>query len=176
MDDGLIATIADREAPIDLDGRLRFRRIRIATTQTTSCNSQSSSPISGVMHKKLIRRILHHIAHSGLPLLAKELTEQAARKRTFVIRVVYATMLFLMASLFFYQALSVAANSPLAVLGHGKDMFATVVGLQFAGIYFFMPAMTSGVITQEKSASLQLLFLTAGAVDDPVREGWGDWS
>lgn len=103
----------------------------------------------------------HHIANFSLPLLAKELIEQAARRRTFVIRVVYATLLFLMASLFFYRILQYAVSSPLAVLGHGKDMFATLVGLQFAGIYFFMPAMTSGVITQEKErASLQLLFLT----------------
>ena len=113
------------------------------------------------MQKQLVLRLVHHIAHAGLPLLAKELTEQAARRRTFVIRVVYATILFLMASLFFHEILSVATASPLAVLGHGKDMFATVVGLQFAGIYFFMPAMTCGVITQEKErASLQLLFLT----------------
>jgi ABC-type transport system involved in multi-copper enzyme maturation permease subunit len=113
------------------------------------------------MQQKLVLRLYHRIAHAGLPLLAKELTEQAARRRTFVIRVAYATILFLMASLFFHEILSVAANSPLAVLGHGKEMFATVVGLQFAGIYLFMPAMTSGVITQEKERdSLQLLFLT----------------
>jgi len=106
-------------------------------------------------------RITRLVANFGLPLLAKELTEQAARKRTFVIRVVYATILFLMASLFFYQTLQFVTSSPLAVLGHGKNMFATLVGLQFAGIYFFMPAMASGVITQEKErASLQLLFLT----------------
>ena len=101
------------------------------------------------------------VANFGLPLLAKELTEQAARKRTFVIRVVYESILFLTASMFFYQTLQFANDSPLAVLGKGKNMFATVVGLQFAGIYFFMPAITSGVITQEKErASLQLLFLT----------------
>src|SRR5258708_1218570 len=113
------------------------------------------------MQQKLVLRLVHHIAHAGLPLLAKELTEQAARRRTFVIRVVYATLLFLMASLFFYQTLSVAPTSPLAVLGPAKEMFPTSVALQFAGIYLFMPAMPSGVITQEKErASLQLLFLT----------------
>ncbi len=113
------------------------------------------------MQQKLVLRLVHHIAHAGLPLLAKELTEQAARRRTFVIRVVYATILFLTASLFFYETLSVAGASPLAVLGRGKNMFAVLVGLQFAGIYFFMPAMTCSVITQEKErASLQLLFLT----------------
>jgi ABC-type transport system involved in multi-copper enzyme maturation permease subunit len=113
------------------------------------------------MLKRLTLRFASHIAHAGLPLLSKELIEQAARRRTFVIRVVYATILFLMSSLFFYQTLEIASGSPLAVLGHGKDMFGWLVGIQFAGIYFFMPAMTSGVITQEKErASLQLLFLT----------------
>src|SRR5579863_2483215 len=113
------------------------------------------------MLKRPIRRFASHVAHAGLPLLAKELIEQAARKRTFVIRVVYATVLFLMASLFFYRTLQFAVQSPLAVLGHGQEMFAALVGIQFAGIYFFMPAMTCSVITQEKErASLQLLFLT----------------
>ena len=108
-----------------------------------------------------IMQIKRLIANFGLPLLAKELTEQAARKRTYVIRVVYAAILFLMASLFFYQTLQFATSSPLAVLGHGKNMFATLVGMQFAGIYLFMPAMTCSVLTQEKErASLQLLFLT----------------
>src|SRR5579863_6583286 len=113
------------------------------------------------MLKRPIRRFASHVAHAGLPLLAKELIEQAARKRTFVIRVVYATVLFLMASLFFYRTLQFAVQSPLAVLGHGQEMFAALVGIQFAGIYFFMPAMTCSVITHEKERdSLQLLFLT----------------
>jgi len=97
----------------------------------------------------------------GLPLLAKELLEQSARRRTFIVRVVYASLLFFTAYLMFYQELSAGVTSPLAVLGKGRDLFAMVCGLQFVGIYFFMPAMTSGVITQEKErASLQLLFLT----------------
>src|SRR5258708_1818008 len=40
-------------------------------------------------------------------------------------------------------------------------MFLWLVGLQFAGVYLFMPAITCGVVTQEKERdSLQLLFLT----------------
>jgi ABC-type transport system involved in multi-copper enzyme maturation permease subunit len=99
--------------------------------------------------------------HFDLPLLSKELIEQAARKRTYVIRVAYATILFLMAILFFYQILSVASVSPLAALGQGKKILSVLVGLQFAGVYLFMPAMTCSVLTQEKERdSLQLLFLT----------------
>src|SRR5258708_5032173 len=97
----------------------------------------------------------------GLPLLAKELIEQSARRRTYIVRIVYASLLFFTAFLMFYQELRIGTASPMAVLGKGRDLFAMVVGLQFAGIYFFMPAMTCGVITQEKErSSLQLLFLT----------------
>jgi ABC-type transport system involved in multi-copper enzyme maturation permease subunit len=51
--------------------------------------------------------------------------------------------------------------SPLAALGRGRDMYMVIVFLQFAGVYLFMPAITCGVLTQEKERdSLQLLFLT----------------
>src|SRR6516165_7193237 len=97
----------------------------------------------------------------GLPLLAKELLEQAARKRTYIVRAVYAALLFSSAYLFFYETLQVGVASPLAVLGRGREMLRTLIGLQFAGIYAVMPAITCGVLTQEKErASLQLLFLT----------------
>lgn len=97
----------------------------------------------------------------GLPLLGKELLEQAARKRTYVLRVVYAALLFIIACLLFHELLSTAARSPLAVLGRGREMFYMLVALQFAGIYLFMPALTCGVLTQEKeNNSLPLLFLT----------------
>lgn len=97
----------------------------------------------------------------GLPLLSKELIEQAARKRTYVIRVVYATLLFLSAFVLFFDILQVGSASPLAVLGKGREMFEAVVRLQFAGVYLFMPAITCSVLTLEKErGSLPLLFLT----------------
>jgi ABC-type transport system involved in multi-copper enzyme maturation permease subunit len=97
----------------------------------------------------------------GLPLLGKELIEQAARKRTYVVRVVYASILFFVAFIACYETLRAGGSSPLAVLGRGRDMFMWLVYLQFAGVYLFMPAITCGVVTQEKEHdSLQLLFLT----------------
>jgi ABC-type transport system involved in multi-copper enzyme maturation permease subunit len=97
----------------------------------------------------------------GLPLLTKELIEQSARRRTYVIRVVYAMVLFFIAFLVFYETLDVGARSPLAVLGSGRRLFSWLAGLGYAGIYLFMPAITCSVISQEKErASLQLLFLT----------------
>ena len=103
----------------------------------------------------------HLRSHFSLPLLEKELIEQAARKRTYQIRAGYACLLFFVAFLIFYDALQAGVTSPLAVLGRGRDMFSTLVYLQFAGIYLFMPAITCGVITQEKERdSLQLLLIT----------------
>ncbi|MSR56101.1 MAG: hypothetical protein EXS05_00265 [Planctomycetaceae bacterium] len=97
----------------------------------------------------------------GLPLLAKELIEQAARRRTYVMRVLYAVLLFTASYLMFHDILRVGAVSPFASLGRGRDMFKVLMALQFAGIYLFMPALASGVLTQEKERnSLMLLFLT----------------
>jgi hypothetical protein len=97
----------------------------------------------------------------GLPLLAKELLEQAARKRTYVIRVVYASLLFFSAFVFFFEILRIGSTSPLAALGKGREMFETLVRLQFGGVYLFMPAITCGILTLEKErASLPLLFVT----------------
>lgn len=97
----------------------------------------------------------------GLPLLGKELTEQAARRRTYVIRVVYAVLLFTAACLLFHEELRTARSSPMAALGRGRKMFEAIMGLQFAGVYLFMPALASGVIASEKEHnSLMLLFLT----------------
>ena len=45
--------------------------------------------------------------HFGLPLLGKELLEQAARKRTYVIRTLYASLLFFVCYLMFYDTLRV---------------------------------------------------------------------
>lgn len=101
--------------------------------------------------------------HFGLPLLVKELVEQSARRRTYVIRAVYATALFLLCLFFFYDRYSSrnALNSPSAILGHGRYFFETLIVFQFLGVYAFMPAITCGVVTFEKERdSLGLLFLT----------------
>ncbi len=97
----------------------------------------------------------------GLPLLAKELVEQAARPRTYVVRVVYAVLLFFAGFMFYYSIVSRYNASPYAVLGHGRELFQAIINLQFVGIYLFAPAMTCGVLTFEKERNtLGLLFLT----------------
>lgn len=97
----------------------------------------------------------------GFPLLVKELTELAARRRTYIVRVLYAVLLFIGALLMFWENIFSRSGGPLSVLGRGNEMFHAIVGLQFAGIYLFLPAMTCTAITAEKERdSLSLLFLT----------------
>ncbi len=94
-----------------------------------------------------------------LPLLAKELTEQAARKRTYVIRFGYTALLFVATCVLFYGNLS--SDGTTSVLGRGRPMFNQLVTLQFWGIYLLLPATVCSVISSEKEKdSLCLLMLT----------------
>jgi len=97
----------------------------------------------------------------GLPLLAKELIEQSARKRTYVIRFLYASVLYGTTLWVFAQQLGSWNASGLAILGQGRTLYTSLAWLEFLGIYLFLPAMTCGVLTSEKERdTLGLLLLT----------------
>lgn len=97
----------------------------------------------------------------GLPLLAKELTEQSARRRTYIIRVVYATALYGFTLWAFWTQLGSWSSNSFAMIGKGRELFEALAWLQFAGLYLFLPAMTCGVLTSEKEReTLSLLLLT----------------
>ena len=97
----------------------------------------------------------------SMPLLAKELTEAAARRRTYVLRVVYGGALFAVFAAMAPRWLWQGAYNPLDVMGAGSGMFDTILVLQFVGIGLFLPAMMCGRIAEEKERdSLVLLFLT----------------
>ena len=97
----------------------------------------------------------------SMPLLGKELTEQAARKRTYVVRVAYAVGLFIAFGMLFHSVTGQAAYGWQYVLGSGRTMLETLMVFQFVGIGLFLPALMSGAIASEKEqASLGLLFLT----------------
>src|SRR5687767_11489118 len=97
----------------------------------------------------------------SFPLLAKELTEAAARRRTFILRVVYVVLLYgcfaaLIPRRFFSQQQFAISE----VLGTGEEMFEVLVGLQFGAVALFLPALMAGRIAQEKERdSLVLLML-----------------
>ncbi len=95
--------------------------------------------------------------HLGMPLLTKELAEQAARKRTYLIRFVYTAVLFGVGCSSFMTGS--AGNSDL--LGQGQEMFYQVFHLQLAAILLVLPALCAGAFAGEKEReSLSLLLLT----------------
>jgi ABC-type transport system involved in multi-copper enzyme maturation permease subunit len=97
----------------------------------------------------------------GLPLLTKELIEQSARRRTYVIRTVYALVLYGTTLWIFQRQLSSGVGNGFSILGQGHTLFAALASLEFWGIYLFLPAMTCGVLTAEKERdTLGLLLLT----------------
>lgn len=103
-------------------------------------------------------RRLHSL---GLPLLARELTELAARRRTYVVRTLYACLLFGVTLLTIRGILSRRAIRPDLIFGSGAEVFAKTLSLQFLGIFVFLPALASGAIAAEKERNtLGLLFVT----------------
>ncbi|MHC4247717.1 MAG: ABC transporter permease [Planctomycetota bacterium] len=96
----------------------------------------------------------------GLPILVKDLTELAARRRTYIVRTVYASLLFMAFALFFMTEVS---NRGLTyrLLGAGRDMLEFLIIIQLVGVYLFLPAMVAPCIAGEKERStLGLLFTT----------------
>jgi ABC-type transport system involved in multi-copper enzyme maturation permease subunit len=103
-----------------------------------------------------------HVARFfSFPLLAKELTEAAARRRTYVARVLYAVLLYALFATFMPRWLWQPGTSPLQAMGAGRQLFQQLIMLQAAGIALFLPALMCGRIAQEKERdSLVLLLLT----------------
>jgi ABC-type transport system involved in multi-copper enzyme maturation permease subunit len=102
-------------------------------------------------------------ARVAMPLLGKELSETAARRRTFTLRVVYAVLLYLIFAATIPHRVyeSQATHDPYAMLGIGRELFEQLAVLQAFGVILFQPALMCGRITQEKERdSLVLLFLT----------------
>ncbi|NLW50096.1 MAG: ABC transporter permease subunit [Candidatus Brocadiaceae bacterium] len=95
------------------------------------------------------------------PLLRKDLAEQAARRRTYVLRVAYAVLLAGAFALVYHSAARARGGNALYMLGCGDDLLAALVGLQFVGIYVFLPGMMAGALAGEKERdSIGLLLVT----------------
>ncbi|HEX4263305.1 MAG TPA: hypothetical protein VH597_03115 [Verrucomicrobiae bacterium] len=93
------------------------------------------------------------------PLLGKELMEQAAQKRMYVMRVAYALLLF--GAFCFYYARYVRYYGGMMALGKGLGPFMFLIMAQSAAIFLFLPPLMAGAIAQEKERdTLGLLFLT----------------
>ena len=97
-----------------------------------------------------------------LPLLTRELIEQAGKIRTYGFRVVYTLALFLICGIFIYAEIySRGTMDPFRILGQGRQPFIVLLVVQFFTVYIFLPAVACGTIAGEKERNtLQLLFLT----------------
>jgi ABC-type transport system involved in multi-copper enzyme maturation permease subunit len=95
----------------------------------------------------------------SFPLLLKELTEAAAQRRTYIIRIIYAVLLYAIVG--FEDDARRYWSDPQTVLGEGWTLLRKLTVLQFAGIFLCMPAFMAAAITSEKErGSLALLLLT----------------
>lgn len=97
----------------------------------------------------------------GLPLLTKDLIEQAAHRRTFVLRVVYAIVLYGSALWIYADVVGGGASGGISNLGRGRELFAMLVKVQLGAIIVLLPGISCGAITAEKERdTLGLLLLT----------------
>ncbi|MEK0450524.1 MAG: hypothetical protein RL088_2792 [Verrucomicrobiota bacterium] len=98
-----------------------------------------------------------------LPLFARELTETAARRRTYTMRAVFGVMLYTVFLLTVNRVISKAGvtSGSFAVLGTGRELFARLVEFLCWSVLLFQPALVAGRLTYEKEReSLSLLLLT----------------
>lgn len=98
---------------------------------------------------------------NAFPLLSRELIEQSARKRTYILRTIYATAVYGFVLMAFWSELGSWSSQSFSFLGRGRQLFQALAWLQFLGVYLFLPAMTCSVLTVEKERdTLALLLLT----------------
>ena len=98
-----------------------------------------------------------------LPLLDRDLRERAARKRTYVLRVLCAIGLFSVAVLMLLDANRRAAMyGPTWILGRGNDFFEVLIACAIIAVLVILPTMLAGAITREKEqGNMQLLLITS---------------
>jgi ABC-type transport system involved in multi-copper enzyme maturation permease subunit len=102
----------------------------------------------------------------SLPLLTKELVEQAMRKRTYIARSAYACLLLAIFPLLCIRARNGNSYSyyyhyDTGLLGLGGEIFHALLVLQFCAILALMPVLTAGTLTLEKEqGTLTILLLT----------------
>jgi hypothetical protein len=99
----------------------------------------------------------------AFPLLGRELTERAARRRTYVARVLYGACLYGVFGLMAQRAIreQMARGFEMGALGLGYDLLGALVKALTWSLLFVQPAMMGGSITREKERdAFGLLLLT----------------
>ncbi|QDU78784.1 ABC-2 family transporter protein [Polystyrenella longa] len=99
----------------------------------------------------------------SLPLLARDLTQQAGRRSLYVVRtsLVIGMIIWIWLATDTLSRLGPNGLQSISNLGSGRELFQSLVWTLFIGIYIFVPILSCGSIAQEKeNDSLQLLLLT----------------
>jgi ABC-type transport system involved in multi-copper enzyme maturation permease subunit len=92
------------------------------------------------------------------PLLIKELAELANRRRTYIFRFIYATLLFAAGLVILFNRGGARGD---AMPNVGRELFLQLVFIQQIAILLLVPSMTASALTQEKEReTLALLLLT----------------
>ncbi|HIE98986.1 MAG: hypothetical protein ABGZ23_29740 [Fuerstiella sp.] len=111
-----------------------------------------------------------------LPLLRRELTELANRRRTYIVRVVAAIILLFLVFVAYSQAIgqrlqfmgNTGLTGPMQYMGIGGDIFARIIPLLFYTIQILMPALCCACVTAEKEnntlGTLMLTRLSSGTI------------
>jgi ABC-type transport system involved in multi-copper enzyme maturation permease subunit len=98
------------------------------------------------------------LASLRLPVLAKDLTEQAAQRRTYLIRFVYGLVLFTSSGVLFYANLGIGATAR-QTLGRGSTYFAILLTFQIVAMYLVVPLLTAGAIAGERQRETLVLLV-----------------
>lgn len=111
-----------------------------------------------------------------LPLLRRELTELANRRRTYIVRVVGAAILLFFVFLAYSESMGArqrfmgnsGLTGPMQYMGIGGDIFSRITPLLFYTIQILMPALCCACVTAEKEnntlGTLMLTRLSSGTI------------
>jgi ABC-type transport system involved in multi-copper enzyme maturation permease subunit len=133
-------------------GQIRRRRTR-ATRRIPACGQIFSIPYWTFMKRRL--------SSLALSLFAKELGELGQKRQTYVARVGFALLVFLMSGLFCLPLCRAACTAPLSVMGQGGQLLNVIYEVEWWGLCLFVPALVSPTLAAEKERhTLQLLLLT----------------
>jgi ABC-type transport system involved in multi-copper enzyme maturation permease subunit len=111
-----------------------------------------------------------------LPLLRRELTELANRRRTYIVRVVGAMILLFFVFLAYSESMgarqrfmgNAGLSGSMQYMGVGGDVFARITPLLFYTIQILMPALCCACVTAEKEnntlGTLMLTRLSSGTI------------
>ena len=89
-----------------------------------------------------MQRILERFS---LPLLTKDLLEQSARPRLFVVRIIYTLLLIGFAAGLILPKVLGQQFTGVSLLGVGQQIYLILIGIEFGGLFLFLPSASSSL-------------------------------